>query len=776
VGTERYFNGLAVCENWVPMVSGGVRVRGGLKYAGAAKYPDKKTYLIPFIFSHLVVYMLEVGHLYIRIWKYDTAGEPVPVLLAGNPVEIVTTYTEDEAGGLDAKQSADVLFIDHANHPPAMLSRLSETNWVLSDVGFVPPPLYEPKTELAASLTASAATGFGVTFTATAVVFLPADVGREIGNADAGSASITGYIDANHVVGDITSGTFLTGGNYYAAGDWWLRGSPNAVLRVPSAPPAGGSLTVSLWTDAAGTVATSGFRPEDVGKYLIVLEGVLKIYQFLNAQSVNARVVTPMTRFPLPQQIAVIDQTTLTVTLKIPTPLAEFVTGGLWTMEVPTWTAARGYPTVLTLGQQRVFHGGAAGEPDTIRATPTGDYFGFNPGITDDRALSFTIASEEINILQWLTFWNGLAVGTLGGGFLVSGASGGISPLTPKSVLVRPAANVGSERMDAVRVGPSLLYVERGGRKARELRFDVSTDGFIPKDLSAWADHIAETYKFRGLVYQQALYPIVWFARCDGAFVSLTYEREHKVEGWARHSTWTGAGMSFVLSMGVIPNAAKAADDLWMVVTRVVNGATVNYIEVLDWDRFLDASVAYSGAATGTIAGLSHLEGESVFIRGRTADGILRLYPVQTVTGGQVTGLTPAVTSAEVGVYRAATATPMRLEMPAGETLQGRRKGFGNITLRLKDTPTLTWGGIRYKRNRGDAVVSGYAPNAVFTVPTGADAIAGNYVDPLGRAVTDRDVELLQTDFDTSGRVSIVQDLPLGGWLLMWTADVAVGK
>lgn len=61
------------------------------------------------------------------------ATEPTywSVRTVGNPVEIITTYTEDEVFDLKGPQSADTLYIFHELHPPMKLVRHSHINWEL---------------------------------------------------------------------------------------------------------------------------------------------------------------------------------------------------------------------------------------------------------------------------------------------------------------------------------------------------------------------------------------------------------------------------------------------------------------------------------------------------------------------------------------------------------------------------------------------------------------------------------------------------------------------
>jgi hypothetical protein len=62
-------------------------------------------------------------------WTAYTSGGT-----ASKIVEITTTYTEAELLEIDYAQTNDTMYIVHANHPPAKLTRSSHTAWTLSDV------------------------------------------------------------------------------------------------------------------------------------------------------------------------------------------------------------------------------------------------------------------------------------------------------------------------------------------------------------------------------------------------------------------------------------------------------------------------------------------------------------------------------------------------------------------------------------------------------------------------------------------------------------------
>jgi hypothetical protein len=96
-----------------------------------------------------------------------------------------------------------------------------------------------------------------------------------------------------------------------------------------------------------------------------------------------------------------------------------------------------------------------------------------------------------------------------------------------------------------------------------------------------------------------------------------------------------------------------------------------------------DSHVVYSGAATTTLTGLSHLEGESVVVWGNGKD--LGTY---TVSAGQVTGLSEAVTTACVGLTYMGKWKSSKLAYaagPRGTTLTKRGK-VNRLGVILADT------------------------------------------------------------------------------------------
>ena len=113
-------------------------------------------------------------------------------------LEVTTAFVEADIPDIRVVQSADTLYILHPDHPPQSLVRVSATSWTLSDLAFTDGP-YDSVNTTSTTLTPSAATGAGVTLTASATTginngdgFKTTDVGRLIRMQE---GSVWGYCE-----------------------------------------------------------------------------------------------------------------------------------------------------------------------------------------------------------------------------------------------------------------------------------------------------------------------------------------------------------------------------------------------------------------------------------------------------------------------------------------------------------------------------------------------------------------------------------------------------
>lgn len=135
-------------------------------------------------------------------------------LLDDAQMEITTPYTTAELFELRSAQVADIRYICHTGHAVHKLLRFGHTSWSLEEADFFDGPYLDANTSdiTATTLTPSAATGLGITITASAITgingntgFQATDVGRlvRIKHTNWGYARITGVTSTLIVTADV---------------------------------------------------------------------------------------------------------------------------------------------------------------------------------------------------------------------------------------------------------------------------------------------------------------------------------------------------------------------------------------------------------------------------------------------------------------------------------------------------------------------------------------------------------------------------------------------
>ena len=412
------------------------------------------------------------------------------------------------------------------------------------------------------------------------------------------------------------------------------------------------------------------------------------------------------------------------------------------------WSATTGYPSCVTFYEDRLFFANNSLRPQRIDGSIVGDYENFAPTasdgvVADDNAITITLNANDVNAIMWMIDdEKGLLVGTKSGEWVVRPSSLQ-EALTPTNVAAKRSTAFGSASLQAVRAGRASIYLQRV----------YEVDGFRSPDMNVLASHVLDggVSQFN---YQQEPYSVIWFVRTDGQLVGLTYERDQDVVGWHRHIIGGsfGSGDAVVESVNVIPAPTLDSDEVWMIVKRTINGATVRYIEYItpnfDEDTttdafFVDCGLTYDGVAADVISGLDHLEGETLSV---LADGAT--HPAVVVASGSVT-LNREASVVQLGLSYTSDVQTLRIDAGAADgTAQGKTKRIHRIGMRLYKTLGLKFG-----------------PNAsnldILPFRTSADEM-GN---PPALFTGDKSVSW-NNGYDTEGYIYMRQDQPLPFTLL----------
>lgn len=193
-------------------------------------------------------------------------------------------------------------------------------------------------------------------------------------------------------------------------------------------------------------------------------------------------------------------------------------------------------------------------------------------------------------------------------------------------------------------------------------------------------------------------------------------------------------------------------------VNRTINGATKRFVErmsVTEWtdkdDAFyVDSALTYDGAATSSVTGLTHLEGEEVTI---LADGAT--HPNRTVSSGTIS-LEVEASVVHVGLGYNSVVEPMLHAIDDQGATVGRKKKLGKVQLKLENSLTLQFssdGGTTWED---------------FTFRDTADNM-----DDSPPLLTDFIEEALNTGYAEEPRVIIRQNNPLPTTILAMVLEGA---
>lgn len=459
-----------------------------------------------------------------------------------------------------------------------------------------------------------------------------------------------------------------------------------AVSRLVMTPKVGATLTVTLAGTYTNVNNGNGFESTDAARLLRVKGSdqrwrIMRILSQVNHTIVNAQLLSE--------------------------PFLN--TDIIFNWQMAYWSDTTGWPIVGVFMDDRLWMGGASSYPDMVAGSRVGSYEDFEQRtqtneVLDDSAVVFRLNARKRSRIKWMeTDERALVIGT-------GSAEWAIQPqnadqaLTARNAKARRSTNRGSVFADPVTVDKQILHVDKSGRTLREIIYQFQADGYTSNSMSLFASHLGIP-RFLQIVYASEPHNLIFARREDNSIVALTYNREHNVIGWHRHTL--GCEIEWISTNSSI---VDKQDKLTMVTRRLVNGEYKRYIERLSrfWDfdstldtaLYRDCALRYQGPATETIYGAHHLEGMEV---SGLADGV-PFGPV-TVADGRF-DLPIAAENVVFGLPYEAVGEISRPEGGAADgTAQGKEKRPNNASLLLWDS----YGGEigRYDEDRNEYV---YAP------------------------------------------------------------------
>jgi hypothetical protein len=639
---EKYRSACRTLENFQILPYGGAVRRPGFRFVGQAKRNNLRCRLIGFNFSTATRFIIECGEGYMRFWKDGN----LIVDSLGDPVEVITPYDEASLRELQFSQINDIMYFAHARYPVHKLSRYADDDWEFEKVNWFYPPLREINITDTTIRTSALTGSVTLTATAPIFEAGHVDSQwrlewrRGTGNIELNIAVANAVSTTIDVKGSWDLTTFGTWNalvqvlriptDTWKAGPIYRSVARTTTTATVTHPGHGyttgdlvhfseGAAPFSLTTAIAITVvdadsytyavansgAASGtVRVENLSQMEIVREydsngdrniitsgnelerAGIKLFVKAYTSNTNARINLTVGNFTTGGQVRItaVAGSGLTATATVEEWLGTDASGNkrttLW--YEGSFSTFRGFPRAVALHEQRLCFAGVGNEPVTIWTSALDDFENFELGPNPDNSIQFTLAASEGNRINWMYSQADLLVGTSGDEWTI-GSADTAQALSAANVQARRQSSYGSKYMRAALVNDVLLFVQRNGRKVRELVYELNKDGWIAPDLTLLAEHVTAG-EIVEIAYQQQPDAILWCVRGDGQLIAMTYERDQKVVGWHRHVT-DGTIESVATIYGI-----NTEDEVWVVVRRVTDGFERRYIErfQLGWRTHLD--------------------------------------------------------------------------------------------------------------------------------------------------------------------------------------------
>ena len=715
VDLAKYHTGAATMRNFFVDYRGGASSRPGTQFMGLPAVSSSYVRLIPFVFSSTIgqSYILVFSHQKLQFIKnpgtvpsYPNSSNAGFILSGMSAYTINTPYAAADLPLLKFSQSADVMYLTHPSYPRQVLSRISDTNWTLTNPingSSIANPL----------ITSISITGLPPGSTDpqnTSYLYTVTSVDMNGQESNFTTIGHTKGIDIAATQGSVTlQWTPVAGAKYYKV--YKAISTPGNV--VPSLASAFGFVGY-----AYGSQFTDGNIVPDFSQTPPLHKdpfpgggsgGDIEDYTIVSAGS----------GFPnYPPALPISDPTGGGAFIyPITSNNAYGGTGGIQGLRIinggsqysnitvdPTiGGTGTGFAVSFTLGpaqnprcsaffQQRLMYASTGVYPVRMWGSKPGFYSNFdmsNPPLDSD-SLDFSIAGQQVNaIYHMVPMPGGLVLFTSSSVQQLTGGSGNPNnPLavTPSSAVIVPQSYYGcAEYPRPIVIDYQILYPQAEGSIIRELTYNFFVNIYTGVDISLLSSHLFYPNQIVDWAYQDVPNKVIWAVRSDGALLSLTYLKAQEISGWARHDSFGG----------LYESVASVREGNTEGVYFSVNRNGTRYIERL-CDRVysqlsdawcLDCASSYVGTPITTVTGLSYMNGFTVMA---LADGIVR--GPFTVSSGQIT-LPVAASKIVIGVGYTCDLQSLYLDIGnETNTIQGKRKKIAAMSVRVKDAANIKIG------------------------------------------------------------------------------------
>lgn len=363
---------------------------------------------------------------------------------------------------------------------------------------------------------------------------------------------------------------------------------------------------------------------------------------------------------------------------------------GTTTWETSLWDEQKnGFPRTVTGFEQRLYFAATQAKPETVWGSQIGNiaYFMNRPYAHDpsfssgdyttvnSRPYEFTLATRESGRVMSLAAAKSLVINTDMVETVASGTSNGA--MGPLNISLSSSTSFGASAVQAIRVNNYLTFVQKDGRRVRDVVFSFEEDQYKSNDLAFVSDHLTFYNEAVDRIVQitKSEFPssVMYCRTNEGRLHMVTLDRDYSVNAWATAQFGGSYGTREPKCLGiavVTKIGANKEDRVFVAVQRIVDGVEQTTLEWMNpyeertkWTSTTEP-IIYTDCThdiilpvpSATVTGLGKLEGETVDV---FADAVYMGQMV--VTGGEITLAAPA-TRVVVGLPNEAILVPMLVE------------------------------------------------------------------------------------------------------------------
>ena len=443
VEVDRYREGLAVCKNYIPTIQGGMTRRPGTMFV-ARTNGNGVARLIPFEFSATQAYVLEFGDAYARVFKDNAlvtlAAKTITGATAANPV-VITSNSHGFSNG-DKVIISGVLGMTELNNREFTVAGATANTFQLSGVN-------------GSGFTAYTSGGTASEIYEIGTPYLEDDLFQLKYTQSADVLYITHPDYPPRTFSRTSDTSWTTDPIVFLDGPYLPQTNSTAHTLTPSGTTGSVTITASSIVPINGG---TGFLTSDVGRVLRIRHASQWGWATITAHSSST-----------------------VVTAQVGSAFGATTASNVWRLGL--YSEYTGYPATAVFHEDRLFFAGCPATPQRIDGSESSAYTSFLPSnlsdgsVSDTNAVSFSLNSNDVNLVRWMSSdEKGLPIGTVGGEWVVRPSSQA-EALSPTNITAKRTSFYGSADIQPVQSGKATLYVQRAGRKVREMSYFYDVDG-----------------------------------------------------------------------------------------------------------------------------------------------------------------------------------------------------------------------------------------------------------------------------------------------------------